>query len=174
MPKLRPEPMSDGDLTIIEADLADDAHGRDVVAMTAAYAEDAMGNGGTLPDDVLSRLVPALRAHPTTVVLLAYVSGRVVGIATCFLGFTTFAARPLLNIHDLAVLPEHRGRGVGRALLRAAEESARRRGCVKLTLEVQEHNHRARRVYEAAGFTQAHATAAAGGALFYARTFEGG
>jgi ribosomal protein S18 acetylase RimI-like enzyme len=160
----------DGDLTIVEADLADPAHARDVVAMTAAYAEDAMGNGGSLPAEVLERLVPALREHPTTVVLLAYLSGRAVGIATCFLGFTTFAARPLLNIHDLAVLPEHRRRGVGRALLAGAERSARRRGCVKLTLEVQERNVRARKVYEAAGFSQAHYEAPAGGALFYTRT----
>jgi GNAT superfamily N-acetyltransferase len=156
--------------TIVEADLADPAHARDVSAMTAAYAEDAKGLGRALPAEVLARLVPALREHPTTVVLLAYVAGRAVGIATCFLGFSTFAARPLLNIHDLAVVPEHRGRGVARALLAAAEVAARRRGCVKLTLEVGEWNARARRVYEAAGFAQAHADQEIGGALFYTRS----
>ena len=159
-------------VTIVEADLADPAHARDVVAMTAAYAEDAMGNARPLDREVLERLVPALRALPTTLVLLAYADGAVVGIATCFLGFSTFAARPLLNIHDLAVVPEQRRRGVGRALLEAAARSARQRGCVKLTLEVQENNTRARRVYEAAGFAQAHHAEAAGGALFYARTLE--
>jgi ribosomal protein S18 acetylase RimI-like enzyme len=162
--------MIDAEPRIVEADLADPSHARDVVAMTAAYAEDAMGNGRSLPAEVLARLVPALREHPTSVVLLAYLGGRAVGIATCFVGFTTFAARPLLNIHDFSVLPEHRGRGVGRAILKAAEESARRRGCVKLTLEVQENNHRARKIYEAAGFSQAHYEEAAGGSLFYART----
>jgi ribosomal protein S18 acetylase RimI-like enzyme len=160
------------EVTIVEADLADAAHARDVVAMTAAYAEDVMADGRALPAEVLGRLVPALREHPTTVVLLAYVAGRAVGIATCFLGFTTFAARPLLNIHDLAVLPEHRGRGVARALLGEAERAARRRGCVKLTLEVGETNGRARRVYEAAGFAQAHAGQEAGDALFYARRLD--
>jgi GNAT superfamily N-acetyltransferase len=159
-------------VTIVEADLGDPAHARDVVAMTAAYAEDAMGNGGALSAEVLARLVPALREHPTTVVLLAYAAGRAVGIATCFLGFTTFAARPLLNIHDLAVVPEHRGRGVGRALLEAAAEAARRRGCVKLTLEVQEGNARARRLYAAAGFEHAHHAEAAGGSLFYTRRLD--
>src|SRR5262249_42056109 len=107
----RPVSAVESPITIVEADLADPAHARDVVAMTAAYAEDALGNGGTLPADVLARLVPALREHPTTVVLLAYEAGRAVGIATCFLGFTTFAARPLLNIHDLSVVPDLRGRG---------------------------------------------------------------
>ena len=61
-------------------------------------------------------------------------------------------ARPLLNIHDLAVLPSYRGRGVGHALLQAAEEHARREGCCKLTLEVRDDNARARALYRSFGF----------------------
>jgi GNAT superfamily N-acetyltransferase len=154
---------------VVEADLARLEHQRDVVAMTAAYALDTMGNGGPLPPDVLERLVPGLRAHPTTTIFLAYLDGKAVGIATCFVGFSTFAARPLINIHDFAVLPEYRARGVGRALLQAVERKARERGCVKITLEVQEGNARARRVYKAAGFAQALSGQANGGALFYAK-----
>ncbi len=70
----------------------------------------------------------------------------------CFVGLSTFSALPLLNIHDLAVRPEFRGTGLGRALLDAAEDEARERGCCKLTLEVQEDNTRARSVYRAFGF----------------------
>jgi ribosomal protein S18 acetylase RimI-like enzyme len=73
-------------------------------------------------------------------------------VAVCFLGFSTFAARPLLNVHDLAVLPECRGKGVGRALLEAAEARARAHGCCKLTLEVQDSNQRARGLYASFGF----------------------
>jgi ribosomal protein S18 acetylase RimI-like enzyme len=69
-----------------------------------------------------------------------------------FTGFSTFQGLPLLNIHDLAVLPAQRGAGVGRALLAAAEEHARATGCCKLTLEVQEDNTPARRLYERVGF----------------------
>jgi ribosomal protein S18 acetylase RimI-like enzyme len=140
--------------------------------MTAAYALDVMGNGGPLSLDVLEELVPALRAHPTTIVFLAHVENAAVGIATCFLGFSTFAARPLINVHDLAVLPEYRGQGLRRALLRAVECVARERGCVKLTLEVQENNQRARRVYEAAGFAQT-AYGKSGGSLFYSKGLNG-
>jgi ribosomal protein S18 acetylase RimI-like enzyme len=153
----------------IAADLERPDHARAVVALTAAYAEDVMGNGGALQPDVLDRLVPALREHPTTIVLLAYLGAEPVGIATCFLGFSTFAARPLINVHDLAVLPEYRGQGVGRALLALIELQARKRGCVKLTLEVQENNHRARRVYERAGFSHALYGDTTGGSLFYAK-----
>jgi GNAT superfamily N-acetyltransferase len=86
-------------------------------------------------------------------VLLAFDGDEPVGIATCFFGFSTFAARPLLNVHDLAVVPARRGDGIGRALLAAAEERARAAGCCKLTLEVQDDNHRARAVYARFGFT---------------------
>jgi len=155
---------------IVEADLDRADHQKAVVAMTAAYALDAMGNGGPLPSDVLEQLIPGLRAHPTTLVLLAYVEETVVGIATCFLGFSTFAARPLLNLHDFSVLPEYRGRGIGQALLRAVEAAARERGCVKVTLEVQENNRRARELYERAGLAQAVYGDATGGSLFYSKT----
>ncbi len=155
--------------TIVEADLARPEHQRDIVAMTEAYALDVMGNGGPLPRDVLERLVPALREHPTTLIFLAYLDERAVGIATCFLGFSTFTARPVINIHDLSVLPESRGLGIGRKLLAAVEAKARARQCSKVTLEVQENNPVARRVYEAAGFAQAVCGETTGGSLFYTK-----
>ena len=86
-----------------------------------------------------------------------------------FLGFSTFYARPLINVHDLMVSPDQRGRGVGRDLLQAVDAKARALGCCKVTLEVFENNHRARRLYAAAGFAQASYTAESGGALFLAR-----
>ena len=159
-------------VTIVEADLAIPDHQQAVVTMTASYALDAMGNGGPLPADVLARLVPALREHPTTLIFLAYVNDHVAGIATCFLGFSTFAARPLINIHDLAVLPEYRGQGIGRTLLATVEREARVRGCSKVTLEVQENNVRARQVYAAAGFAHAVYGETTGGSLFYTKTLK--
>lgn len=155
---------------ILDADLNHPAHERAVVELTAAYALDVYGNNGPLPDDVLQRLVPGLRAHPTTLVLLAYVGEKPVGIATCFVGFTTFAAKGLINIHDLAVLPEFRGRGIGQALLAAVERRARDRGYAKVTLEVSEYNHRARQIYERAGFSQAVYGDETGGSLFYTKS----
>jgi ribosomal protein S18 acetylase RimI-like enzyme len=154
---------------IVEADLRRPEHQRDVVALTDAYARDPMGNDGPLPPEVLARLPTALRDHPTTLILLAYTDQQAVGIATCFLGFSTFAARPLTNVHDLAVLPAHRGRGIARLLLAAVEDRARQLGCCKITLEVQENNQRAQRLYASAGFAHALAATAGGGALFYAK-----
>ncbi len=88
-------------------------------------------------------------------------------LATCFRGFSTFAALPILNISDLAVLPEYRGRGFSRSLLAAVEKKARALGCCKITLEVQENNTLARRTYERGGFSQAVYGPTTGGSLYY-------
>ncbi|HEU4533517.1 MAG TPA: GNAT family N-acetyltransferase, partial [Polyangiaceae bacterium] len=108
----------------------------------------------------------------TTLIFLAYLEGRAVGVAVCFRGFSTFAARPLVNVHDLAVVPECRGRGVGRLLLQAVERKARALGCCKLTLEVLENNQRARNLYASLGFAQLAYHEDAGGALFLAKTLS--
>jgi GNAT superfamily N-acetyltransferase len=133
-------------------DFADERDADAIVTLLDSYAGDPVGGGQPLTRDVRERLVPLLRDHPTALVLLAFSIDGPVGIAVCFFGLSTFRASPLLNIHDLAVLPRYRGQGVGRALLRAAEEQARLKGCCKLTLEVQDDNRRARTLYESFGF----------------------
>jgi ribosomal protein S18 acetylase RimI-like enzyme len=156
-------------VTIVEADLVRDEHQQAIVALLDAYARDPMGNGAPLTEGVKRRLIPGLRGHPTTLVFLAYLDVVPVGLAICFSGFSTFAARPLINIHDLAVLPEQRGRGIGRQLIDAVVQKAQALGCCKVTLEVQENTRTARRVYELAGFRQAVHQDAAGGALFMSK-----
>jgi ribosomal protein S18 acetylase RimI-like enzyme len=93
-----------------------------------------------------------------------------VGLAVCFLGFSTFQARPLLNIHDLAVRPNHRGAGVGGALLGAVESEALRMGCCKVTLEVRTDNHTAQSLYRRAGFGPG--TDPSFGYAFWTKTLE--
>lgn len=154
---------------LVEADLSRTDHQDAVVAMTSAYATDPWGNAGPLPGDVLSRLIPGLRAHPTTLIFLAWSAGEPVGIATCFVGFSTFYARPVVNIHDLAVVPQYRGRGVGRQLLEAVSGKARALGGCKVTLEVHEENTRAKQMYEAAGFAEGAAREPGRRWLFYSK-----
>lgn len=140
------------EILVIDADFDDPVHRAGLLEVIDSYANDPIGGGEPLPPEVRAALVPSLTAHPTARVLLAFAEGGPVGVAVCFVGLSTFRARPLLNIHDLAVLPEWRGRGVGRELLRAAEQRAREEGCCRLTLEVLESNLRARRLYESFGF----------------------
>ncbi len=127
-------------------------HARAIVELLDSYARDPMGGGAPLGERVRRVLVDALRARPWIVTLLAIEGDRPVGLLVAVEGFSTFAAMPLLNIHDVAVHPEHRGRGVGTALLTAAEDLARARGCCKLTLEVLEGNARARALYARLGY----------------------
>ncbi|MFO0829461.1 MAG: GNAT family N-acetyltransferase [Phycisphaerales bacterium] len=138
---------------VTSADLDDPAQCAAIVDILDSYATDPIGGATPLSREVRECLVPALRRHPTTRVLIAFAGERAVGIAICFVGFSTFAARPLINIHDLAVLPEWRGRGVGRALLAGVEALAAREGCCKLTLEVLNVNRRALGLYRSAGFS---------------------
>jgi GNAT superfamily N-acetyltransferase len=155
----------DSTIEIVNADLTLPDHQQAVCAMLDAYASDPTGGGRPLEPDVSERLVPALREHPTTAILLAFDGAKPVGIAVCFRGFSTFAARPLLNLHDLAVLPEYRGRGIGRRLLLAVEQKARTLGCTKVTLEVLEANP-ARRLYTALGYASPEYYQGSGPALF--------
>jgi GNAT superfamily N-acetyltransferase len=91
-------------------------------------------------------------------IFLAYVASpdgtgdEVAGVATCFMGWGTFAGKPLVNVHDLATLPQWRRRGVGKALLQAAVDCARREGCGKVTLEAYPHNAGAVALYKSFGF----------------------
>jgi ribosomal protein S18 acetylase RimI-like enzyme len=157
------------DVEIVEADLDRPEHQDAVLKLTDAYARDPMGNGKPLSAEVRRDLIPGLRQHPTTVIFLAYQGDNAIGIANCFIGFSTFAARPLINVQDLAVLPDYREQQIGRRLLAAVERKAREIDCCKLTIEVQENNHRARHLYEAVGFSQAVYVEAAGGALFLSK-----
>ena len=159
------------DVLVRRADLSSPADAAAYVAMLDMYSRDAMGDGKPRDDDVRARIVPALLEHPTTLIWLAFDGDRPVGVVTAFRGFSSFKARPLVNVHDIAVTPEMRGKGVGKALLAAAEAYARATNCCRLTLEVLENNP-ARAVYEAAGYRQAAYAPGAGGALFYVRPLD--
>lgn len=137
------------------ADLADARDLAAYLAMLDAYARDPLGAGQPLEPRVRERLARDLPSHPTLVALLAEHDTDAIGFATCFVGYSTFLARPLLNLHDIAVLPAWRGRGVADVLLAAVERQARERDCCRLTLEVRDDNPRAQAVYRRFGFRPA-------------------
>jgi len=145
-----PAPLSAA--TITRADYANPRDAAAVVMLLNAYAQDPMGGGKPLAADVQARVVPGLAATPGAFSLLAWADGEAVALANCFTGFSTFAAAPLVNIHDMVVLPARRGLGIARALFAAIEAEARALGACKLTLEVLSGNARARALYAALGY----------------------
>lgn len=124
-----------------------------IVASTQAYYSDEQGMGVPMPSEVADRLRDQLASHPGLVVGLAFAGDLFAGSALCVHSFGSFRAMPILNIHDLSVLPSYRGRGIGRALLAWAEDHARSLGCSHVTLEVGHDNIRARGLYRSVGYS---------------------
>ena len=89
--------------------------------------------------------------QPGAEVRLAELGGEPVGFALFFHNFSTFLGRPGLYLEDLFVLPEARGRGVGRALLVHLAAVARERGCGRFEWSVLDWNEPAIGFYRSLG-----------------------
>jgi GNAT superfamily N-acetyltransferase len=137
-----------------------------LVGLLDMYAQDPMGGSEALDEQVKARLCTDLANHPGAVSWIAYVENEPAGLLNALMGYSTFKARPLMNVHDIAVDPAYRGQGVGQALLDALEKHAVECGCCKLTLEVLSGNHVAQRSYQHFGFEQYALSAETGQALF--------
>jgi RimJ/RimL family protein N-acetyltransferase len=90
--------------------------------------------------------------NPRDGVLVAVVEGEVAGYVRIQPATRFRSSDHVLAVNGVAVDPARQGQGIGRALIDAAIEEARRRGARRLTLRVFSPNERARRLYESAGF----------------------
>lgn len=140
------------ELTVRLADYASPADARAVVDLLDAYARDPAGGGEALGEYARTHLVAELAARPQAYSILAFDGDQPVGLVNCIEGFSTFKCRPLVNVHDVAVLASHRGRGVARLMLLEAEAVALQRGAVKMTLEVLSGNTSALALYRRLGY----------------------
>lgn len=89
--------------------------------------------------------------HQYAETLIAEQDGAPVGFALFFHNFSTFLAKPGIYLEDLFVVPEHRGGGVGRALLRELARLAVERDCGRLEWSVLDWNREAIAFYERLG-----------------------
>jgi len=89
--------------------------------------------------------------RPYAEVILAEFDGQPAGFALFFHNYSTFRARPGIYLEDLYVLPEHRGRGAGKALLRELARLAVERGCARLEWSVLDWNEPAIQFYKSLG-----------------------
>lgn len=145
----------DSAVRVVRADYARPTHASAVVALLDAYARDPMGGGEPLSDFAKANLVSSLAARPQAYSVLAFRGMddvTPVGLVNCIEGFSTFACRPLVNVHDVAVLAGYRGQRIAERMLALAEQIARERGACKLTLEVLSGNVGAMRLYQRVGF----------------------
>ena len=134
----------------------DPRQGKILTDLLNGYANDPMGGGSPLKDEVVKNLACRLSKIPHAYSFIAYASddenGKPAGLVNCFEAFSTFSARPLVNIHDMYVANEFRGQGVSQALLAAAEKEARKRGSCKMTLECLSKNQIALNAYKKSGY----------------------
>ena len=139
-------------VTVCRADYANPVHAAAIVALLDAYAQDPMGGAHALSDFAKANLVDALARRPQAYSVLAFDGDTPVGLVNSIEGFSTFACKPLVNVHDVAVVASHRGLRVAEKMLALAETIARERGACKLTLEVLQGNVGAVRLYRRIGF----------------------
>ncbi len=89
--------------------------------------------------------------RPTAEALLAECEGTPVGFALFFQNFSTFRGQPGIYLEDLFVRPEHRGRGIGKALLARLARIAVDRDCGRFEWAVLDWNTPAMGFYRALG-----------------------
>jgi ribosomal protein S18 acetylase RimI-like enzyme len=150
-----------------KAMLDDPEDAKIVVNLLDLYASDPMGGGQSLPNSVKIALPKSLAQRPSIHVILATLHDETAGIAVCIESFSTFACKPVLNIHDLAVIPSRRRRGIGGALLLEVEKLASELDCCKLTLEVLSKNFSAQHLYTKYGFKSYDLKAQTGPTFFW-------
>ena len=154
-------------IEIIKADYHNEKHAREIPALLDAYARDPMGGGAPLSDTVKENLVSELAKRPHAFSIIAYADGQPAGLTNCFEALSTFACKPLINIHDLMVIEAFRGQGISQKMLEKVEEEAKARNCCKITLEVLSNNETAKSSYRKFGFAGYALDPAAGTAVFW-------
>lgn len=158
------------EVLVLQASYSNPVHAEAIGFLLNQYAEDAMGGGEPLPMDNRQQLAVELAKRPHAFSVLAFISGEPVGLVNCFEGFSTFACRPLVNVHDVMVSASARGQGISQKMLAKVEEIARQRGCCKITLEVLEGNEPAKGAYRKLGFADYQLDPQMGRALFWQKT----
>lgn len=142
------------DIKIIECDFKNPKHREGLVNLMNHYIMDDMGNGKPLNREQAIKLTEGLEKHPSKLVLFVSYHDQLIGLTNCFINFATFTVKPFINIHDVIVLEGFRNKGVGKKLLTAVIEYAKKIDCSKITLEVREDNPRAQTLYKSLGFDE--------------------
>jgi GNAT superfamily N-acetyltransferase len=122
----------------------------DLIRGLAEY-ERMLGQVQATEDQLQASLFPANGRPPDAHCVIGSIDGVPAGFALYFFNYSTFLGRPGLYLEDLFVKPEHRGAGLGKALLLHLARTARERGCGRMEWAVLDWNEPAIGFYESLG-----------------------
>ena len=125
---------------IVPIDYTNESHVKDFRQMMNSYSMDPRISGEPMDPEILRVLPERMLKFGMTTTFVLYADGQPAGLANCIIGFSTFAAKNLLNIHDFYIDTKDRGQGLSQKLLARVEAYAREQQCCKLTLEVLDKN----------------------------------
>jgi len=157
-------------IEVTVVDFHNQQHQQDLILLLDSYAQDPMGGGQPLSEFSRQNLINHLKQMPHAISFLCYQDNQPIGFANCFFGFSTFKCKPLLNIHDFAIIKAIRGQNISQQLLQKIESTAREKGCCKITLEVLEGNVIAQKAYLKYGFDNYQLDPEMGKAEFWEKT----
>jgi ribosomal protein S18 acetylase RimI-like enzyme len=154
-------------LKVMIADYNNQQHASAISFLLNCYAQDPMGGGQALAQHVFDNLASELAKVPNAFTVLCFVDDKAAGLINCLQGFSTFKCKPLINIHDVAVVNGFRGKQISQHMLKKVEEIAIDRNCCKITLEVLAGNIVAKNAYLKFGFAGYALDPEMGNALFW-------
>ncbi|QGY45045.1 GNAT family N-acetyltransferase [Maribellus comscasis] len=139
---------------IVQVDLNDRRHCDALLRLLNDYMLDEMGIGEAMPTDLGPKIINGLKNHPAYIGFFVCIDDNFAALANCNLNFSTWKAKPLINIHDFIVCPNYRKLGVGLFLLNEIAVYATEKGYYRINLEVRNDNYKAQNLYRKAGFEE--------------------
>ncbi len=133
-------------------DLSDNDHINALLSLMNDYMFDDMGLKSQLPSVLGEKIIEGLKRQNNYTGFLLKSKDKYVALANCFIGFSTFKAKQLINIHDFVVTPDFRKKGAGKSLLEFIKSYSKEKDFCKVTLEVRDDNYKAQRLYKNTGF----------------------
>jgi ribosomal protein S18 acetylase RimI-like enzyme len=141
-------------MQIQQVDFSKPEHQKAFAELLDAYMLDDMGMQQPLDFFQARKVIDDLRQHPSYLGFMVKDDDEYLALANCFVNYSTFAARRLINIHDFVVHPRHRRKGAGLFLLSGIAEFAEKNGFCRINLEVREDNHKVQQLYRKFGFKE--------------------
>lgn len=142
------------ELSIQQVDMQNRVHCKQLIKLLNDYMNDPMGNNSPMEEGLAPRIITGLQSYAGYLGFFVMAGNHCAGLANCNQNFSTFKAKPLLNIHDFIVAPECRSIGAGHFLMKGVLDFASKNGFCRVNLEVREDNHAAKALYQKLGFSE--------------------